>query len=59
MTRKAKAQARFTVLAAPGTAPPVTRDLGDEVEVRELPGPGEIEVPDTPAVLLLSTALLS
>ena len=59
VTRKAKAQARFTVLAAPGTAPPVTRDLGDEVEVRELPGPGEIEVPDTPAVLLLSTALLS
>ena len=59
MTRKPKAQARFTVLAAPGTAPPVARDLGDEVEVQELSGSGEIEVPDTPAVLLLSTALLS
>ena len=56
---EARSQARFTVLAAPGTAPGVTRDLGDEVEVREVPVSGEIEAPDTPAVLLLSTALLS
>ena len=59
ITTGAKAQARFTVLAAPGTAPGVTRDLGHEVDVREVAGPGEIEAPDTPAVLLLSTALLS
>ena len=59
VTTEAKAKARFTVLAAPGTAPRVTRDLGDDVDVREVPGAGEIEAPDTPTVLLLSTALLS
>ena len=59
VTTEVKPQARFTVLAAPGTAPRVTRDLGDDVDVREVPGSGEIEAPDTPTVLLLSTALRS
>ena len=49
----------ITLLAASRAVPGVTRDIGDEVEVREVPGSGEIEAPDAPAVLLLSTALLS
>ena len=56
---EAKAPARVTVLAAPGTAPAVTRDLGHGVDVREVASTGAVEAPDTPAILVLSVGLLS
>jgi len=56
---KTRAATRFTVLAAPGTAPAALRLLGSAVEVREVRSAGAAEEADSATVLLLSSALLS
>lgn len=53
-----RAPIRFTILAAPGSAPVETGDLGPGVSFRDVAGTRGVEAPDGPAVLLLSAALL-
>src|SRR5688572_10695998 len=56
---KTRAATRFTVLAAPGTAPAALRLLGSAVDLREVRSAGAAEEADSATVLLLSSALMS